>query len=225
MVAAAAGSPSGEAKQALEQLCQAYWPPLYWYLRRSGHNSEDARDAVQEFFCEMIQENRFSVADHQRGRFRNFLLAALKNFVSNQQRKENAIKRGGNANIIQIDSALAESMYVQTIVDNQTPDELFQKQWALTVIEKSIESLQNEYQRDGKQDLFEKLKQFINSDDTKDSYQKVADQLNMSTVAVKVAVHRMRKRCQKWIRHEIAQTVNDESEIDAEIDALFEVLG
>lgn len=224
-MAAATTSPTVESKRALSDLCQSYWPPLYWYLRRSGHNADDAGDLVQDFFSEMIEDNRFSVADHQRGRFRNFLLAALKNFVANQQRKQNAIKRGGATKVFDIDSKTAETEYAQSLVDHQTADEIFDRQWALTVIEKAIDALKDEYQRDGKELLFARIKGMLGGDEDKLPYKQIAAELDMSTVAVKVAVHRLRKRCQKWIRYEIAQTVNDESEIDGEIDALFAVLG
>jgi RNA polymerase sigma factor (sigma-70 family) len=225
LVAAASESESIASRAALEELCKDYWPPLYSYLRASGISSHEASDLVQGFFCELIEGDRIKIADSERGRFRNFLLASIKNYSSNHRRKQNTIKRGGKANILNIDSELAEAQYSKASIEKKSADELFDRQWALTVIDNALENLKNEYRRDGKESLFSSLKIFLVGENVNTSYEQIAKELDMTVVACKVTVHRMRKRCQKWIRYEIAQTVSNESEIDEEIELLFRVLG
>ncbi|MDZ7617466.1 MAG: ECF-type sigma factor [Patescibacteria group bacterium] len=162
MVVSAGGPRSSEASRALATLCENYWFPLYAFVRRAGNTAEDAQDLTQEFFVCLLTKNYLATADRQRGRFRSFLLGAMKHFLANQERREAAQKRGGNRLTISLDFHAGESRYRQIEpVDNLTPERLYEKRWALTLLDLVLSRLREEFRAAGKLELFDTLKQFL----------------------------------------------------------------
>ena len=192
--------------QALEKLCQAYWPPLYCYLRRDGRSSHEAEDLTQAFFAQFLERNSFAAAAPERGRFRNFLLTALKNFVVNEWRSQHAQKRGGHLQILSLDAETTEGYYVAEPGDHLTPEVLFDKRWALAVIEKVMDRLRTEYATTGKSDLFEDLKTFLAAKKAT-PHADLAIKHGITASAISVAIHRLRQRYAELLREEIAATV------------------
>jgi len=210
--------------QALENLCRAYWPPLYCYLRRDGRSSHEAEDLTQAFFAQLLERNSLATADPTRGRFRNFLLTALKNFVVNEWRAEHAQKRGGDLQILSLDARTGEGHYVADPGNHATPEVVFDKRWALTVIERVLDRLRTEYVTTGKSELFEDLKNFLAAKKGT-PHANLAIKHGLTASAIGVAIHRLRQRYAELLREEIASTVNDPSEIDDEIRYLIAALG
>jgi RNA polymerase sigma factor (sigma-70 family) len=210
--------------QALEKLCQSYWPPLYSYLRRSGRNSHEAEDLTQAFFARLLERNGLAVAAPERGRFRSFLLTALKNFVVNEWRAENAKKRGGDVQILSLDAQTSEGHYMNEPGDHLKPEVLFDKLWALTVIERVMDRLRSEYAAVGKGPLFEELKSFLAAKKGT-PHGELAQKHGIPVSTVGVIIHRLRQRYGALLREEIATTVTDPSEIDDEIRYLIAALG
>lgn len=215
---------SSVKNQALENLCRAYWYPLYAYLRRSGNDANRAADLTQAFFVELLEKQVLQSADHNRGRFRSFLMAALNHFVSNEYRKEKALKRGGDKTIFSLDFEDADQRFQHGIAAESSPDRLFLKQWALRILELAAEALGRQYAEAGKQQQFDLLRQYL-SPGCEIPYGDVAQELNMQEGAIKVAVHRLRQRFGQELRLQIAQTVEDPAEVDDELNHLFEALG
>lgn len=215
---------SGVKQKALEQLCHAYWYPLYAYLRRSGNDANRAADLTQSFFVELLQKHVLQSADQSRGRFRSYLLATLNHFVNNEYRKDKAIKRGGDKTILSLDFSDADKRFEDSRSLQETPDRLFLKQWALRILELSIESLGRQYNELGKARHFELLRQYL-SPGCEIPYADVGKQLNMQEGSVKVAVHRLRQRYGQELRLQIAQTVESPDEVDDELNQLFAALG
>jgi RNA polymerase sigma-70 factor (ECF subfamily) len=215
---------SPESHAALEELCRAYWPPLYFYLRRDGRTPYEAEDLTQGFFARLLERNDLARADPQRGRFRSFLLIALKHFVINEWRHEHARKRGGDFRIVSLDEQTPEGRYLAQPADNVTPDVLFNKQWALTVLAQVMERLRQEYADSGKAELFDELKSFL-AEKEGTPHAEIAAKYGMSQSGIGVAIHRLRHRYAALLREEIAQTVNDPAEIDDEIRHLIAALG
>jgi len=220
---------SPSAEQALASLCAAYWPPLYAYLRRRGYDISDAQDLTQSFFARLLEKNYLEAVRSERGRFRSFLLAALKHFLANEWDRERAQKRGGGRQIISIEEiSSAEGSYrLDDRAHMLTPEKLFERRWALTLLNQTISSLGTEYERAGKGDLFEQLKSFLTGSDDGVHYSQVAAELKMSEGAVKTAVHRLRRRFRTLLRERIAQTVahpEEPSEVDYEIRYLLKAL-
>jgi RNA polymerase sigma factor (sigma-70 family) len=225
-VVLAAGRPkSASYRQALETLCRTYWFPLYAYLRRHGCNSHQAQDYTQAFFTALLAKGGLDLADPKRGKFRSFLLASLKHFLSNERARAAAKKRGGGRKALSLDFVNAESKYVLEPRDELSPEKLFERSWALTVLERTMAHLQAEAASTGKQKLFKCLKFYLTADEDSASYSDVADDLNMTEGAVRTAVHRLRKRYRELLRDEIAQTVTSDDQIDEEIRDLFTALG
>jgi RNA polymerase sigma-70 factor (ECF subfamily) len=225
-VVLAAGRPkSASYRQALETLCQTYWFPLYAYLRRHGCNCHQSQDYTQAFFTALLDKGGLGLADPKRGKFRSFLLASLKHFLSNERARARAKKRGGNRKVLSIDFEKAENQYALEPRDELSPEKLFERSWALTVLERTMARLQAEADGTGKQKLFKCLKLYLIADEDSDPYSKVADDLNMTEGAVRTAVHRLRKRYRELLRDEIAQTVTSDEQIDEEIRDLFIALG
>lgn len=215
---------SAHARAALERLCKTYWPPIYAFVRREGHGPQDAQDLTQEFFARLLEKNSFNSVQPERGRFRSFLLGALKHFLSNEWDKARAKKRGGGQVLIPIDAASAETSYGLEPADSLTAEKIFERRWALTMLELVLQRLRKEYVDDGKERLFQRLKSTLTEASRSVPYAEIATKLNMSEGAVKVAVHRLRRRYRDLIRSEIAGTVAGPSEIDDEIRNLFVVL-
>ncbi len=223
-VVLAANHHSPGSAQALEKLCRAYWPPLYCYLRRDGKSPHEAEDLTQGFFAELLERNSLAVAASERGRFRNFLLTALKNFVVNEWRSQHAQKRGGQFKILSLDAETTEGYYIAEPGDHLTPEILFDKHWALRVIERVMDRLRIEYATIGKGELFEDLKAFLAAKKGT-PHADLAVKHGITASAIGVAIHRLRQRYAELLREEIATTVNDRSEIDDEIRYLIAALG
>ena len=225
-VVLAAGRPkSASYRQALETLCQTYWFPLYAYLRRHGCNSHQAQDYTQAFFTALLDIGGLGLADPRRGKFRSFLLASLKHFLSNERAHARAKKRGGNRKVLSLDFQNAESQYALEPRDELSPEKLFERSWALTVLDRTIARLQAEAIGTNKQKSFEHLKSYLTADKDSVPYSKAAQELDTTEGAVRVAVHRLRKRYRELLRDEIAQTVTSDDQIDEEIRDLFVALG
>ena len=225
-VVLAAGRPkSASYTQALETLCQTYWFPLYAYLRRHGCNSHEAQDSTQAFFTALLDKGGLGLADPKRGKFRSFLLASLKHFLSNERARARAKKRGGGRKALSLDFENAESQYALEPRDELSPEKLFERSWALTVLDRTMARLQAEAVSTNKQKLFDRLKSYLAAGKGSTPYRNVADELEMTEGAVRIAVHRLRKRYRELLRDEIAQTVTSDDQIDEEIRDLFIALG
>jgi RNA polymerase sigma factor (sigma-70 family) len=222
LVLRAAGDEAGSGP-ALAQLCQRYWYPLYAYVRRGGNSPHDAQDLTQAFFARLLEKRMLEKADPAKGKFRSFLLTSMKRFLTDEWNKANAQKRGGDAQILSIDEELAEDRYSREPADELTPDQLYERRWAMTILEQAMAALEAEHLRAGKAELFERLSGSLQG--AKDaSFADVGKALGMNEGAVKVAAHRMRKRFRILLREEIASTVGEEADIDAELQELMKVL-
>ena len=224
MVLTAGRSDTTRARDALGRLCKTYWYPLYAYVRRRGHSAHDAQDLTQEFFARLLERQSLASADPERGRFRSFILTAMNNFLVNEWSKARAKKRGGDGQTFSMDLAAAEERFDLEPADNATPDKIFEKQWALALLNEVLNRLEAEYQRQGKSELFAALKQTLMGSRESQPYEELAAQLDMNEGAIKVAVHRLRKRYRELIRVEIAGTLARTQDIDEEMRHLFRAL-
>ena len=220
-----AGDPhSPHAATALEALCRAYWYPLYAYVRRRGYSTADAQDLTQEFFVQLLEHNWVAYADRHKGRFRSFLLVAMKRFLANEWDKANTLKRGGGVRLIPLQMDNAESRYAQEPADTATPEQAFEKQWALALLDSVLIQLRENYVQDGKAKLFDTLKPCLIGDRAQQPYAVLAVNLGMTEGAVKTAVCRLRERYREHLKVEIAHTVASPAEVDEELRHLFRVL-
>lgn len=224
VVLAAGRSESTHAQAALEQLCANYWHPIYFYVRRQGHSPADSQDLTQEFFARLLARNDLASVDRSKGRFRSFLLASLKHFLANEWDKAKAQKRGGGQVPLSIDASAAESSYGFEPVENITPDKLYDRRWALALLQQVMSQLKTEYAREEKAEVFDALKGTLTGEGRTAGYAQIAERLGTSAGAIKVAVHRLRKRYRELLRAEIAHTVSGPEEIEEEIRALFAAL-
>jgi RNA polymerase sigma-70 factor (ECF subfamily) len=224
VVHAAGDSKSPEAGQALEQLCRAYWYPLYAYVRRKGHAAEDAQDLTQEFFARLLARNYLRVADRNRGRFRSFLLGSLEHFLAREWTKARAQKRGGGRAVLSLDEMGAESRYLLESAHDLTAERIFERRWATTILDQAMARLREECLATRKSDLLDRVEGQLSGEKGETSYAGVAAALGMSEGAVKVAVHRLRQRFGELVRAEIAQTVTTPEDADDELRYLFAVL-
>ena len=224
LIAAARDGDSPPARQALAELCGIYWYPLFAYVRRRGHDRDEAQDLTQAFFTRLLEKNDLAAADPARGRFRSFLLTACQHFLANQHDHEQALKRGGGRTFVPIDFDDAERRYSNEPAHDQTPERLFERRWALALLDRVLNRLCGEYEAAGKDGLFARLKGYLTGSDPS-SYAEAALMLGISEGAIKVAVHRLRKRYRDLLRDEIAQTLDHPTHIDDEIRALFFALG
>jgi RNA polymerase sigma-70 factor (ECF subfamily) len=209
---------------ALEQLCRAYWYPLYAFIRRKGHNSHDAQDLTQAFFARLLEKSYVAQAERERGRFRTYLLAALTHFLADEWDKARRLKRGGGREIISFDAASAEERYRLEPVDPLDAAKLYERRWVTTLFDKVLGRLEEEFHDSGKGKTFDQLKGSLLAEETGLSYAELGAQLGMKEDAVKQAVHRMRRRYRELFREEIAQTVAGPGEVDDELKHLFAVL-
>jgi RNA polymerase sigma-70 factor (ECF subfamily) len=214
----------GEARRALGELCRLYWYPLYAFVRRQGRSAHDAQDLTQEFFRQLIEKDWLASVERSRGRFRSFLLVAIKHFLANQWDYAHAQKRGGTAEIIPLDALTAEQRYALEPADSVTPEKLFERRWALELLAQSLQKLRAEFEESGRGKVFEELKPTLTGDSAA-SHAEIAQRLHASESAVKAAAHRLRQRYRELIRAEIAETVDDPAEIDSELECLFTALG
>jgi RNA polymerase sigma-70 factor (ECF subfamily) len=210
-----------QAQAALAQLCEGYWYPLYSFIRRRGYSPHDAQDLTQAFFAHLLEKRGLGHVDPERGRFRTFLLASLKNFLANDWDKANALKRGGGKTILSLHQESAESRYQLEPSHDLTPDRLFERQWALTLLDQVLAALRDEYHSEGKGALFEELKTALIGQ--AGGYADMAARLGQSEGAIKAAVHRMRHRYRELMRARIAETVG-EGDLDDEMRHLLAVL-
>jgi RNA polymerase sigma-70 factor (ECF subfamily) len=224
VILAAGRSSSPRHEPALGTLCQTYWFPLYAYLRRQGYDAHAAADYTQAFFAQMLDKDYLKKVKPKGGKFRSFLLTALKHFVANERARATAKKRGGGRAVLSLDFENAESQYALEPAADLSPEKLFEKSWALTVLERTMGRLEAEMAERGKQELFGHLRAYLAADPSSVPYSEVAGKLDMTEGAVRVAVHRLRKRCGQLLRDEIAQTVVGEQQIDDEIRGLFSAL-
>ncbi|MHC1763691.1 MAG: RNA polymerase sigma factor [Verrucomicrobiia bacterium] len=208
---------SPAATAALEELCRTYWYPLYAFLRRTGHNPEDAEDLVQGFFLYLLEGEVLRSVEREGGRFRSFLLATLKHFVSDQKDKARAQKRGGSRHVISWDLVEAEQRFEREACEGESPDRLFNQRWACALLDRSMERLRQECTASGKGELFDRLKGFVSGERTQVSYAEAAAQANLSLSALKSAVFRMRRRYHELVREEVGQTLADPGELKDEL--------
>jgi RNA polymerase sigma-70 factor (ECF subfamily) len=220
-VLAAGARHTPQSDSALEELCRTYWFPLYAYVRRRGHAKADAEDLVQAFFARSLEKNYLAGLSAERGRFRAFLLASLKHFLANEWDKAQTQKRGGGAAHLSLDWQTADTKFQVAATHEPSPDQAFDREWALALLAKVIERLQAECAADGKAKLFAQLKIFLTAGGGDSAQGEVAKALDMEEGAVRVAIHRLRKRYRLLLRDEIAQTLSDDSQVDAEMRALF----
>ena len=224
-VVLAAGQPASDgAGVALERLCRTYWWPLYAFVRRRGYGAHDAQDLTQEFFTRLLAKDFLRAVDRSKGKFRSFLLAALEHFLAKEWRRANVQKRGGKFEFVSIDDNSAEQPYLQVAASNLSPEQLFDQQWFIRLIEQAVTKLREEFIESGKGALFDELKIFLTGEKRAASYAELAVKLNMSEAALKMAVSRMRQRYRELLRAEIANTVSDPAEIEEELRALFAAL-
>ncbi len=210
-----------QSDAALEQLCRTYWFPLYAYVRRRGHSKADAEDSVQAFFARFLEKNYLAGLGAERGRFRAFLLASLKNFLINEWKKSQRLKRGGGEPTLSLDWETADTKFQVAATNEPSPDKAFDREWALALLAKVIERLQAECVADGKAKLFEQLKMFLTAGKAESAQAEVAKSLGLEEGAVRVAIHRLRKRYRELLRDEIAHTLSDAAMVDEEMRALF----
>jgi RNA polymerase sigma factor (sigma-70 family) len=226
VVAAGAGDSSPAARDALATLCETYWYPLYVYLRGRGYSAEDAQDLTQAFFARLLEKHALRHADPARGRFRSFLLASLRNFVANQHERESAHKRGGGAPMLSLEMDSAEGRFQLEPASTDTPERVFDRLWALTLLERVISRLEAETAARGNPpSRFDQLKAYLTGDEPALSYAQTASQLGISEAAVKVAVHRLRRRFRDLVRDEISHTVSSPEDVEAELRHLWSAVG
>jgi len=224
LVVAAAQDRASSSNQALAELCRAYWYPLYAFVRRKGSNAEDALDLTQGFFSRMLEKNDLAMADQSRGRFRSFLLASLTHYLANEHDREGRLKRGGDKDHISFELKDAESRYRLEPEHELTPEKLFDRRWALMLLDRVLISVRDDYERDGNADLFAGLKDVLTFSPDTAPYGEIATRLGMTEGAVKVAVHRLRKRYRERLLQTIADSVASEEDVEAEIRDLFMAL-
>jgi RNA polymerase sigma-70 factor (ECF subfamily) len=225
IVLSARDQDSPKSSEALEALCRTYWFPLYAFVRRQGRSPHDAQDSTQEFFARLLEKGYLNSATQDRGRFRTFLLVALKRFLANEWDRQQAQKRGGATLVLPIDPELAESRFMAGPAHELQPDLLFDRQWALTLLDRTMLRLQEEYVSSGRAKLFELLRGCLTKDESALPYVEIATRLNLTEPAVKMAVQRLRARYREILRAEIADTVAGPEEIEEEIRHLFSTFG
>jgi len=224
VVLAAGDRPSPQSEEALEKLCTAYWYPLYAYVRRWDFSAEDAEDLTQAFFATLLEKGRLARADPHRGRFRTFLLSSLEHFLSDAHDWQSRQRRGGGQRLISWDREMAEERYRSERHEGQTPDRIFEKRWATTLLERVLARLRAEFERFGKVAVIERLTPHLWGDQEAVPYRQLEQELHASTGTFRVMVHRLRRRYRDLLRDEIAQTVADPAEVDEEIRHLMRVV-
>jgi len=215
---------SSRARDALAKLCQTYWHPLYSYVRRRGHPPEDAQDLTQEFFARLLEKNWINGADRAKGRFRSFLLSAMKHFLADEWDKGRAQKRGGGIRLVALPFETAETRYFREPADDVTPERAYELSWAMTLLDEVLKRLRTEYEQEGKSELFAALTPCLIGERTAQPYAELAKALGSSEAAVKSAVHRLRRRYRRLLREEIADTVARSTEVDEELRHMLAVL-
>ncbi len=211
------------AHDALATLCQSYWYPLYAYVRHRGYSPHDAQDLTQTFFARLLEKNTLSKITRDKGKFRSFLLTVLDNFLRDEWRRAKAEKRGA-LNAISLDAGSAETRFQDEPIDSTSAETIFERNWALALLEQAFQQVEREYQEEGKADLFAKLKFCLTGERSAIAYDSLAARLKTSEGNIKVMVHRLRHRYREVLRAEVAHTVSDPSEIETELRHLFNAL-
>jgi RNA polymerase sigma factor (sigma-70 family) len=224
IVRAASSQSPAAARAALENLCTTYWTPVYAFVRKRGHSQPDAEDLTQAFFMLLLNSEFLQMADRDRGKFRSFLLKSVSNFLSVDRRKRDAEKRGGNVHVLGLDFREGERQYQAEAADTATPEQLFERQWALSILQDTTDHLRFEYTERNHQVLFESLEAHINQDPARLPYAELCETLNMSEDAIKQASRRLRLRYREILRARIAATVGSIDDIDAELRELISAL-
>lgn len=224
LVVRAGNRQDSQADQALAALCQRYWLPLYVFARRRVADVHEAQDLTQEFFARLLEKNVLASASRERGRFRSFLLTALKNFLANEWDRSQTLKRGGAVEILSLDWEAGESRMTLEPSHDITPERLFDRQWTLTLLEHVISSLQSEFESAGKARQFEALKGTLTGERSESAYASIAAELEMTEESARQAAHRLKKRYREMLRAEVAQTIAEPGDLDDEIQQLFQTL-
>jgi DNA-directed RNA polymerase specialized sigma24 family protein len=215
---------SPRAAEALETLCRSYWYPLYAYVRRNGHQAEDAQDLTQEFFARLIAKGWLADVDRTRGRFRTFLLTALKRFRANEWHREHCLKRGGGNALISLDAATAEERYALEPLDLATPEALYERRWAMTLLERALARLRAACEGAGEGERFEALQSCLLGERSEQGYAGLAVRFGLTESGLKSTVRRFRLRFRELLRAEIADTVASDAEVELELHQMREVL-
>jgi DNA-directed RNA polymerase specialized sigma24 family protein len=223
VLSAREGSPDSE--KALQALCLAYWQPLHAYIRRCGNGEHDAQDLTQEFIAQLLAKDFLANVFPHKGKFRSFLLASLKNFLASEHHRSTALKRGGGMKLVPIDADPEEEFLRVEPATHETPESIFERRWAVALMERAFAKLRDEFAAASKAVQFDRLKEYLQADAGRGDYNAAAHELKMSPSAVGVAVHRLRQRFGELIRREIADTVASTEEIDDEMRHLASVLG
>ena len=220
----AGGATDKDARSALDEICREYWFPLYVFVRRRGASASDAEDLTQGFFAKIFEKEILAQADQSKGKLRTFLLTALKCYLMDEQDKVNTLKRGGGHETFSIDAALAEERYALEPKDEESPDRLFEKRWALTLLDNVLVGLREEYAKSDKAELFDALQPSLAWNAGGESYKELAASLGMKENAVRVAIFRLRRRYGDTLRQQVAETVDSNEDVAAELDYLMTVL-
>jgi RNA polymerase sigma-70 factor (ECF subfamily) len=216
VLAARAGNDS-DSLRALEALCRAYWYPLYAYLRRQGRSPHDAQDLTQGFFARLLEKHYLDAADQEKGRFRSFLLMALKRYLAKEWERERAQKRGGGQTALSLNTEMAERRYQGEGAEHLPPDRAYERRWALTLLDQALAALRQDYQALGREAEFECLKGYLTAERGEIPYAEVAERLGMTEGTARAAVHRMRSRFRALFRAEISRTVAGPEEVEDEV--------
>jgi DNA-directed RNA polymerase specialized sigma24 family protein len=224
VVLAAGRSEATESAQALEALCRTYWYPLYAYVRRRGYAEHEAQDLTQEFFARLLEKEYLRAVDRAKGKFRSFLLAAMEHFLAKEWRRAHAQKRGGGVSFLSFQDSSAGLGPIQAAAPDLSPEEFFDQQWAITLLEKAVGKLRQEFTAAGKAEMFEELKIYLTGEKREASYAELAARLDTTAAALKMAVSRMRQRYGELLRAEIASTVSGTEEVEEELHALLAAL-
>jgi RNA polymerase sigma factor (sigma-70 family) len=224
LVVAAGDRDSQQARQALAELCAVYWHPLYAYVRRLGYAVNEAQDLAQEFFTRLLEKDYLRTVDRERSKFRTFLLASFRHFLANEYDRATAQKRGGGRSVLSLDFRDTEQRNSLEPSHALTAEKLYERRWALALLEQALARLRGEFTVNGRGQLFDALKVFLTGEMAAVSHDQLARQLGMTVGAVTVAVHRLRQRYREVLREEIGRTVDDPAEIDGEIQDLFAAL-
>ena len=225
MVLAARGGDSAEAREALAELCRAYWYPLYAFVRRKGRDAESAQDIVQGFFARLLEKGDLASVDRAKGKFRSFLMASCAHFLANQSDYERALKRGGGRAPISIDGPAAEGRYGGEAAHDLTAERLFERRWATTLLDNVVGAVEAEMARAGKSRQFEALRPALLGEGERAPYARIAVEMDISEEAARGAAQRLRRRYRELLREEVARTIDDPSGVEDEIRALFAALG
>ena len=217
LVVAAAGRPSAASRTALAHLCGIYWRPIYAFIRRNGYSHDQARDLTQTFFALLLEKHYLRHADQRRGKFRSFLLTAVTNFLANEWDRAHAQKRGGFQISVSIDEVEAEAFFTPEAIEQRTPEDLYERRWALALLEQVMTKLRADFAKMGKSEYFERISPLLSGGSGEARYHALAGEMGVSEAALRQAVHRMRRKYRELLRAEVAETVATPEEIEGEI--------